>query len=204
MKPSKLYEALDALIGERVPLHIWGPCGVGKSEIVGQVAGDLDYEFLDVRAVQLDPVDLRGLPRIAPIRPSGTRPNSCPHLAKASAFSMSDLGAADDQAGCYQLVLDRRLGEYGLPDGRVVMAAGNPASGRGVHFAMPRPLRNRFVHLDLSRTSTTGANGRSGLTFGRRSSPFFASSRNCLIQAMSPPMPTHGRHRGPGRWHPAS
>jgi len=53
------------------------------------------------------------------------------------------------QAGCYQLVLDRKLGEYVLPDGWVVIAAGNPASERGVHFSMPRPLRNRFVHLDL-------------------------------------------------------
>ena len=53
------------------------------------------------------------------------------------------------QAGCYQLVLDRKLGEYTLPDDWVVIAAGNPASERGVHFAMPRPLRNRFVHLDL-------------------------------------------------------
>jgi hypothetical protein len=53
------------------------------------------------------------------------------------------------QAGCYQLVLDRKLGEYALPDGWVVIAAGNPASERGVHFSMPRPLRNRFVHLDL-------------------------------------------------------
>ena len=64
MKPSKLYEALHALIGERVPLHIWGACGVGKSQIVHQAADDLDYDILDVRAVQLDPVDLRGLPRI--------------------------------------------------------------------------------------------------------------------------------------------
>jgi MoxR-like ATPase len=53
------------------------------------------------------------------------------------------------QAGCYQLVLDRKLGEYTLPADWVVIAAGNPASERGVHFAMPRPLRNRFVHLDL-------------------------------------------------------
>ncbi len=53
------------------------------------------------------------------------------------------------QAGCYQLVLDRKLGEYRLPDGWEVIAAGNPASERGVHFSMPRPLRNRFVHLDL-------------------------------------------------------
>jgi MoxR-like ATPase len=49
MKPSKLYEALHALIGERVLLlHIWGACGVGKSQIVSQVANDLDYDLLDV------------------------------------------------------------------------------------------------------------------------------------------------------------
>ena len=65
MKPWKLYEALHALIADRVPLHIWGACGVGKSQIVSEVANDLDYDSLDVRVVQLDPVDLRGLPRIA-------------------------------------------------------------------------------------------------------------------------------------------
>lgn len=57
MKPSELFEALHALIGERVPLHIWGACGVGKSQIVAQVADDLGWQFLDIRAVQLDPVD---------------------------------------------------------------------------------------------------------------------------------------------------
>jgi MoxR-like ATPase len=48
-----------------VPLHIWGACGVGKSQIVAQGPSDLNWQFLDIRAVQLDPVDLRGLPRIA-------------------------------------------------------------------------------------------------------------------------------------------
>jgi MoxR-like ATPase len=71
MKPSKLYEALHALIGERVPLHIWGACGVGKSQIVAQVARDLGIAFLDVRAVQLDPVDLRGFP--SSLKPVKTR-----------------------------------------------------------------------------------------------------------------------------------
>jgi MoxR-like ATPase len=47
------------------------------------------------------------------------------------------------------LFLDRKLGEYQLPDDWVVIAAGNPAPERGVHFSMPRPLRNRSVHLDL-------------------------------------------------------
>lgn len=150
MKPSKLYEALQALIDERVPLHIWGACGVGKSQIVHQVADDLGYEFLDVRAVQLDPVDLRGLPRISADQTEWVPPKFLPTSGKGILF-LDELTSAPQmtQAGCYQLVLDRRLGEYRLPEDWVVIAAGNPASERGVHFAMPRPLRNRFVHLDL-------------------------------------------------------
>lgn len=150
MTPSKLYEALHALICERVPLHIWGACGVGKSQIVAQVAADLGYDFLDVRAVQLDPVDLRGLPRIASGQTEWVPPKFLPTAGKGILF-LDELTSAPQmtQAGCYQLVLDRRLGEYVLPEGWVVLAAGNPASERGVHFAMPRPLRNRFVHLEL-------------------------------------------------------
>jgi MoxR-like ATPase len=150
MKPSMLYDALLALIGERVPLHIWGPCGVGKSQIVFQVADDTQREFRDVRAGQLDPVDLRGLPRIASHQTEWAPPKFLPTSGKGILF-LDELTSAPQmtQAACYQLVLDRRLGEYVLPDGWVVIAAGNPASERGVHFSMPRPLRNRFVHLNL-------------------------------------------------------
>ncbi len=150
MKPSELFEALHALITERVPLHIWGTCGVGKSQIVAQVASDLGWQFLDIRAVQLDPVDLRGLPRISADQAEWVPPKFLPISGKGILF-LDELTAAPQmtQAGCYQLVLDRKLGEYHLPDGWVVVAAGNPASERGVHFSMPRPLRNRFVHLSL-------------------------------------------------------
>ncbi len=150
MKPTQLVEALHALIAERVPLHIWGACGVGKSQIVAQVAADLDLQFLDIRAVQLDPVDLRGLPRILADQTEWVPPKFLPTTGAGILF-LDELTSAPQmtQAGCYQLVLDRRLGEYVLPEGWVVIAAGNPASERGVHFAMPRPLRNRFVHLNL-------------------------------------------------------
>jgi MoxR-like ATPase len=150
MKPSALFEALHALIGQRVPLHIWGACGVGKSQIVAQVATDLNWQFLDIRAVQLDPVDLRGLPRISADQAEWVPPKFLPTSGQGILF-LDELTAAPQmtQAGCYQLVLDRKLGEYQLPEGWVVIAAGNPASERGVHFSMPRPLRNRFVHLDL-------------------------------------------------------
>ena len=92
----------------------------------------------------------RGLPRIAEDQTEWVPPKFLPTSGNGILF-LDELTSAPQmtQAGCYQLVLDRKLGEYVLPDGWVVIAAGNPASERGVHFAMPRPLRNRFVHLDL-------------------------------------------------------
>ena len=104
MKPSRLYEALHALIGERVPLHIWGACGVGKSQIVAQVADDLDYEFLDVRAVQLDPVDLRGLPRIKADQAEWIPPKFLPSNGKVILF-LDELTSAPQmtQAGCFSV-----------------------------------------------------------------------------------------------------
>ena len=116
MKPSELFEALHALIAERVPLHIWGACGVGKSQIVAQVASDLGWQFLDIRAVQLDPVDLRGLPRISADQAEWVPPKFLPTSGKGILF-LDELTAAPQmtQAGCYQLVLDRKLGEYQLP-----------------------------------------------------------------------------------------
>jgi ATPase family associated with various cellular activities (AAA) len=150
MKPSSLYEAIHVLIPQRVPLHIWGSPGVGKSQIVAQVARELSYQFLDVRASQLDPVDWRGIPHVEQGQTTWAAPKFLPSNSRGILF-LDELTSAPQmtQAACYQLVLDRKLGEYELPDEWLVIAAGNRASDRGVHFAMPRPLRNRFVHLDL-------------------------------------------------------
>src|SRR5260370_9774424 len=145
MKPSELFEEFHAFITERVPLHMWGACGVGKSQIVAQVASDLGLQFLDIRAVQLDPVDLRRLPRISADQAEWVPLKFLPTSGKGILF-LDELTAAPQmtQAGCYQLVLDRKLGEYHLPEDWVVGAAGNPASERGVHFSMPRPFRHPF------------------------------------------------------------
>lgn len=91
-----------------------------------------------------------GLPRISADRAEWVAPKFLPIDGEGILF-LDELTAAPQmtQVGCYQPVLDRKLGEYRLPDGWVAIAAGNPASERGVHFSMPRPLRNRFVHLDL-------------------------------------------------------
>ena len=150
MIPSALMEALHCALAQRVPPFVWGACGIGKSDIIRDFAASLKYDFVDIRAVLLDPVDLRGLPRIHDDKTQWVPPDFLPTKGQGILF-LDELTSAPQmvQAACYQLVLDRRLGEYVLPEGWQIIAAGNPPAERGVHFAMPRPLQNRFWHLTL-------------------------------------------------------
>lgn len=59
------------------------------------------------------------------------------------------------QAAAYQLILDRRLGEYIVPDDCYMMAMGNRDTDKGVTFKMGTPIMNRFVHLEM-RVDTEG------------------------------------------------
>ncbi len=151
MKPSAIALALHTLLAIRQPAFLWGPPGVGKSQVVAQVAAALDMELADVRAVLLDPVDLRGIPRFDD---SGATvwcpPAFLPRRGRGILF-LDELNAAPPlvQAACYQLILDRRLGEYRLPEGWTVLAAGNRESDRAVTHRMPSALANRMVHLDF-------------------------------------------------------
>ena len=151
LKPSQVSEALGVLVGIKQPIMIWGPPGVGKSAIVKQVADENSLELRDVRAILLDPVDLRGLPHInGDGRAHWAVPEFLPREGKGILF-LDELTAAPQltQAACYQLILDRKLGEYELPEGWTIIAAGNRESDRGVVHRMPSPLTNRFVHLDF-------------------------------------------------------
>jgi AAA domain (dynein-related subfamily) len=151
MKPSHLVEALVTTIPQNIPIFLWGACGIGKSQIVSQAAQLLKMDYcIDVRAVQLDPTDLRGLPRIKNDKTQWVIPSFLPTSGRGILF-LDELNAAAQmtQSACYQLVLDRALGDYRLPDGCCVIAAGNPASERCATVSVPRALRNRFLHLTL-------------------------------------------------------
>lgn len=151
MKPSVVKEALKQCIAAGRPPHIWGPPGIGKSEVVRQVADELKLGLIDVRAVLLDPVDLRGLPKInGDGMAHWCPPAFLPREGKGILF-LDELNAAPPlvQAACYQLILDRKLGEYELPDGWVIIAAGNRETDRAVTSRMSSALANRFVHIDF-------------------------------------------------------
>jgi hypothetical protein len=150
MKPSDISEALNSLMDTGQTVFIWGSPGVGKSAVVHQVAKRRTLPLRDVRALLLDPVDLRGLPYLSEGRSKWATPDFLPQDGAGVLF-LDELNAAPPmvQASCYQLVLDRKLGEYTLPDGWSIVAAGNRDSDRAVTSRMPTPLRNRFVHLDF-------------------------------------------------------
>ena len=151
MKPSRIEEVVKSVIQTRWPVFLWGPPGVGKSSIVRSIAKQKKLELLDVRASLLDPTDLRGIPTVEKGKAKWCPPSFLPSDPKSKGLLFFDeLNAAPPlvQASLYQLTLDRCVGEYKLPDGWSILAAGNRAEDRSVTFRMPAALINRFVHLD--------------------------------------------------------
>jgi len=159
MRPAHLFTILDreflsTLEGHHTPVMIWGPPGVGKSQIVAQVAARHRVPVIDVRLSQMEPSDLRGIPfrageyvewAIPAMLPSAER-----HGAQGILFLDEITSAAPTvSAAAYQLILDRRLGEYSVPAGWAIIAAGNRQGDRGVTYSMPSPLANRFSHFEF-------------------------------------------------------
>lgn len=152
MKPSRLASVLTSLQQQRWPAFVWGPPGVGKSSIVREVAATASLPVVDLRAALLDPTDLRGIPSIVDGRAVWCPPTFLPRADQPpGVLFLDEINAAPPmvQAGLYQLVLDRRIGEYELPAGWWVVAAGNRQQDRAVTFRMSSALANRFVHLQL-------------------------------------------------------
>ncbi len=152
MNPVELQHYLDTLVQKQIYLStmIWGPPGIGKSSIVAQIAQRNGFEFIDVRLSQLAPTDLRGLP----VPENGISrwfpPEFLPQTGQGILF-LDELNMAPPamQGVAQQLILDRRVGSYTLPEGWFVWAAGNRKEDRASVFDMPAPLANRFIHLDV-------------------------------------------------------
>jgi AAA domain (dynein-related subfamily) len=152
MNPNALKTYLDRLIKKDLLLStmIWGPPGIGKSSIVAQLAKANQLEFIDVRLSQLAPTDLRGLPVALEGISKWYPPEFLPRSGKGILF-LDEINMAPPtmQGMAQQLILDRRVGSYVVPDGWFIWAAGNRKEDRASVFDMPAPLANRFLHLQV-------------------------------------------------------
>ena len=154
MKATEIKETMLKLIESKIPVFIWGAPGIGKSSIVKQVAKDRGLEFTDLRLSLMDPTDLKGIPFFDKDNHEAVwaKPNFLPKDPDSQGILFLDeinTAPPSVQASAYQLVLDRKVGDYELPSGWSIVAAGNNESDRGVVYRMPPPLANRFVHLDM-------------------------------------------------------
>jgi len=152
--PNEAKAAIRKAIKKQRPIFMWGPPGIGKSDIVKQIGAEQDREVIDVRLSLWEPTDIKGIPYYnsqantmtwAPPAELPSDPDS-----KAILF-LDELNSAAPatQAAAYQLILNRRVGTYRLPDGVDIVAAGNREADKGVTYRMPAPLANRFVHIEL-------------------------------------------------------
>jgi len=159
MRPAQLLRVLDrefisAAEGHHTPVMLWGPPGVGKSQMVAQIAARHAVPMVDIRLSQMEPSDLRGIPFRVEQRVEWAIPAILPNAerhAAAGVLFLDEITSAPPavSAAAYQLILDRRLGEYQVPDHWAIFAAGNRQGDRGVTYSMPAPLANRFSHFEV-------------------------------------------------------
>lgn len=141
------------------PVMLWGAYGIGKSDLVKQVAKHLGINIRTFIGSIKQPVDLAGLP-VPDLKTQTTvwlRPDDLPRVDRDGERGILFLdeintSAPSMQAAMFQLVLERKVGEHRLPDGWVVIAAGNRVTDRAAAQRMPTALRNRFAHFTLEPT----------------------------------------------------
>ena len=159
MRPAQLLTVLDREFasthdGHHTPVMLWGPPGVGKSDMIRQTGERHSAPVIDVRLSQMEPSDLRGIPFRNGEYVEWAAPAILPDVGRhgpQGILFLDEITSAPPSvsAAAYQLILDRRLGEYEVPGGWAIFAAGNRQGDRGVTYTMPAPLANRFSHFDV-------------------------------------------------------
>jgi len=148
----------EAAAHEQAPIMLRGAPGVGKSTIVKAAAKKLGINFVDVRLAQMERVDFSGLPSVKDGMTVWNVPAFWPRDPKSKGIILLDeisSAPSDCQVAAYSLVLDRRIpnSEYEVPNGWLIVAAGNRTCDRAVVKTMSSALANRFEHYDIEANS---------------------------------------------------
>ena len=150
---KKLSEFLGKIVDNNIDasLMIWGAPGIGKSSVVENVAKTRGLELIDLRISQLAPTDLIGIPVPTDDKAYWYPPEFLPTEGKGILF-LDEINMAPPavQGIAQQLILDRKVGSYQVPDGWFIWSAGNRKEDYAAVFDMPAPLANRFMHVEVT------------------------------------------------------
>ena len=128
-----------------------GAPGVGKSQIIRQIGKKFGYKGIDIRLAQMSEVEIGGLiyPNESRTKTVWLAPDVLPNEerdGKNTILLLDEITSCTKrvQVAAYQLILDRRIGEYRLPEGTFVIALGNREDDDGVYIQLAGPLADRF------------------------------------------------------------
>jgi MoxR-like ATPase len=133
-----------------MPVFIWGPPGIGKSALVRQFADSVGLPCVSLLGSQLAPEDIIGVPQIV-----DGKSRFCPPtlIARDEPYCLflDELNACSQevQKAFYSLILDRRIGEFDLPHGSIIIGAGNRAEDAAITKPLSSALINRLIHVQL-------------------------------------------------------
>ena len=131
----------------------WGPPGIGKSQIIAQACADMGYELIDFRVTMYDAVDVRGIPYRSEDGVRWELPNMFPRNPDAKVVILFDelaQGTQSVQTALFQLLTDRKIGDYTLPKNVILLAAGNRAEDRSGSKVMLAAMQSRLRHFELT------------------------------------------------------
>jgi ATPase family associated with various cellular activities (AAA) len=158
VSPNKAKTGIKHALLKKRPIFLWGPPGIGKSDVVHQIGELIDAHVIDVRLSLWEPTDIKGIPyfdsnesKMVWAPPSELPDETLAQRHKNIILFLDEMNSAAPavQAAAYQLILNRKVGTYRLPDNVMIVAAGNREADKGVTYRMPAPLANRFVHLEM-------------------------------------------------------
>ena len=157
--PNNAKTSIRHALTKKRPIFLWGPPGIGKSDIVHQIGEYMEAHVIDVRLSLWEPTDIKGIPYYSANENKmvWAPPVELPDAEFAKSHKniilfLDEMNSAAPavQAAAYQLILNRKVGTYTLPDNVMIVAAGNRDADKGVTYRMPAPLANRFIHLELA------------------------------------------------------
>ena len=158
VSPNAAKASIKHAIAKKRPIFLWGPPGIGKSDIVHQIADTINAHVIDIRLSLWEPTDIKGIPyfdsnanKMVWGAPAELPDAEMASQHEAIVLFLDEMNSAAPavQAAAYQLILNRKVGQYHLPDNVYIVAAGNREADKGVTYRMPAPLANRFVHLEM-------------------------------------------------------
>lgn len=151
--PSVIYDTIRRLILMQEATMLWGPPGIGKSDLLRRIAEDEDFIFIDIRASTMAPEDMLGIPyregKITYWATPAFLPPTDSDLKYLIVFEELPTATEAVQSTLYQIILDRKHGMYDLPKNASVVATGNRRDDQGVFHPYADALKDRFWNLEL-------------------------------------------------------